>query len=89
MQIQVLISTCAFSSVRVFDFDSLPGPWPSLPASAFAPADILQVQGKYQNQPPFPWLPGVEVRILQQWARHCRLSQSSVRRLHFRIFSHS
>jgi len=22
--------------------------------------DILQLQGKYQNQPPFPWLPGVE-----------------------------
>ncbi|KAG8932890.1 hypothetical protein FRC02_000400 [Tulasnella sp. 418] len=22
--------------------------------------DILQVQGKYQNQPPFPWTPGVE-----------------------------
>ncbi|KAG9021632.1 hypothetical protein FRB95_001823, partial [Tulasnella sp. JGI-2019a] len=22
--------------------------------------DILQVQGKYQNQPPFPWVPGSE-----------------------------
>ncbi|KAG8895318.1 hypothetical protein FRB99_000634, partial [Tulasnella sp. 403] len=22
--------------------------------------DILQVQGKYQNQPPFPWVPGTE-----------------------------
>ncbi|CAD6577377.1 MAG: hypothetical protein CYPHOPRED_000228 [Cyphobasidiales sp. Tagirdzhanova-0007] len=29
-------------------------------ASALNFFDILQLQGKYQQQPPFPWLPGVE-----------------------------
>lgn len=35
-----------------------------LAQSKHLPPDILQLQGKYQNQPPFPWNAGAEVGLM-------------------------